>query len=224
MKLYSYDHCPYCVKARMIFGFKDVSFELQTLLNDDEQTPISMIGQKMLPILQKEDGSYLPESLDIIEYIDNLDGKPVVEPSRDHSELNQWLKDIRQYHYALAMPRWVRMGLPEFATEAAVAYFTNKKEKSIGPFSEAVANTNQFIKMAEEHLPQLEKWLVGTPYFWGEEITLDDFHVFASLRCLTTTQGIRFPERVDAYMNKLSELSQVPLHWELALSEGDLNG
>ena len=27
MKLYSYDHCPYSVKARMIFGLRGVGFE-----------------------------------------------------------------------------------------------------------------------------------------------------------------------------------------------------
>ena len=52
MKLYIYDHCPYCVKARMIFGLKAFPFKLMCLLNDDEKTPISMIGVKMLPILK----------------------------------------------------------------------------------------------------------------------------------------------------------------------------
>ena len=36
MKLYIYDHCPFCLKARMIFGLKNLPVELVTLLNDDE--------------------------------------------------------------------------------------------------------------------------------------------------------------------------------------------
>ena len=40
MTLYIYDHCPYCVKARMIFGFKKQPVRIKTLLNDDEKTPI----------------------------------------------------------------------------------------------------------------------------------------------------------------------------------------
>jgi glutaredoxin 2 len=62
MKLYIYDHCPYCVKARMIFGFKNVKVELVTLLNDDEALPIKMIGQKMVPILATENGDYMAET------------------------------------------------------------------------------------------------------------------------------------------------------------------
>nr|WP_244267479.1 glutathione S-transferase N-terminal domain-containing protein [Sodalis-like endosymbiont of Proechinophthirus fluctus] len=32
-----------------------------------------MVGQKMVPILQKNDGSYMLESIDIVDYIDNLE-------------------------------------------------------------------------------------------------------------------------------------------------------
>ena len=37
MKLYIYDHCPFCVKARMIFGLKNKPVELVVMLNDDEE-------------------------------------------------------------------------------------------------------------------------------------------------------------------------------------------
>ncbi len=46
MKLYIYDHCPYCLKARMIFGLKNIPVELHVLLNDDAETPTRMVGQK----------------------------------------------------------------------------------------------------------------------------------------------------------------------------------
>ncbi len=36
VKLYIYDHCPFCVKARMIFGLKNIPVELNVLQNDDE--------------------------------------------------------------------------------------------------------------------------------------------------------------------------------------------
>ena len=46
MKLYVYDHCPFCVRARMIFGLKNLPVELVVLANDDEATPIGFSGQK----------------------------------------------------------------------------------------------------------------------------------------------------------------------------------
>ena len=66
MKLYIYDHCPFCVKARMIFGLKNLPVELVVMLNDDEETPQRLIGQKMAPVLQKKDGSAMPESMEIV--------------------------------------------------------------------------------------------------------------------------------------------------------------
>ena len=63
MKLYVYDHCPFCVRARMIFGLKNLPVELVVLANDDEATPIGLVGKKVVPILVKEDGTAMPESL-----------------------------------------------------------------------------------------------------------------------------------------------------------------
>lgn len=217
MKLYSYDHCPYCVKARMIFGLKNISFELITLLNDDEETPISMIGQKMLPILEKSPGEYMPESLDIVSYIDNLNSSPVVGSSKEDPLLNQWLQEMRQFHYPLAMPRWPQMGLDEFATKSAQNYFTKKKEQMIGAFSENLEKSEEFINGAHKHLQKLEEFMVASPYLWGENISVDDFHLFASLRCLTTTKGIGFSDKVNTYVEHLSQVTKVPLHWGMAL-------
>ena len=75
MKLYIYDHCPFCVRARMVFGLRGVAVEEVILQNDDEETPIRMIGAKQVPILQKDDGSFMGESLDIVRYIDEMAGK-----------------------------------------------------------------------------------------------------------------------------------------------------
>lgn len=221
MILYSYDHCPYCVKARMIFGLKQVPFELKTLLNDDEKTPISMVGKKMLPILQKDDGTYLPESLDIIDYIDHLPefGEPIVNASHQSQELSDWLGFSRRYTYALAMPRWVNMGLEDFATPSATQYFIRKKQDSIGPFSANITLTKELILYAQGHLQKLEQIISSGPYFWGSELSIDDFHVFATLRCLTTTKGLQFPPKIEAYMSRMSEASGVDLHWSRALGE-----
>ena len=66
MKLYIYDHCPFCSRARMIFGLRQMAVEEIVLLNNDEATPIALIGAKQVPILQKADGSHMGESLDIV--------------------------------------------------------------------------------------------------------------------------------------------------------------
>ena len=218
MKLYHYDHCPYCVKARMIFGLKSVPVEVIPLANDDEATPIGLVGQKMVPILVREDGRAMPESLDIIRYIDGLAkyGPPLVAPSRKKPELEEWLQKMRTYHYKLAMPRWPQMDLPEFQTPEAIAYFTKKKTEYTGPFAEALKESPQLMEVAQKELADLERLMGYTDWFWGEP-TMDDFHVFANLRILTVVKGLEFPQKVNSYMNGLAQRSKVPLHWEQAL-------
>ena len=75
MNLYVYDHCPFCVRARMIFSLKNLPVELVVLANDDEATPIGLVGKKVVPILVKEDGTAMPESLDIVHYVDEHFGE-----------------------------------------------------------------------------------------------------------------------------------------------------
>jgi len=218
MKLFHYDHCPYCVKARMIFGLKSVPIQLQALLNDDEKTPTDLVGQKMVPILIREDGEPMGESLDIIRYVDGLKryGDSFLAPSRRNEDLSAWLSEMREYHYALAMPRWVKMDLPEFETPSAVQYFIKKKTGYLGSFDKALAQSQQLIEKAQDHLQILDRMMGSTEWYWGEP-NLDDIHLFAGLRVLTTVKGLEFTSKINAYMNRLSEKSRVPLHWEKSL-------
>ena len=129
MKLYVYEHCPYCVKARMIFGITHTPVNVEYLLSDDEKTPTRFIGKKMAPILQKDNGAYLPESLDIIAYIDKQFGSEPLMPGGDERIQNLEATARKEFMYGLAMPRWVKLDppLPEFATESARNYFIKKK-------------------------------------------------------------------------------------------------
>ncbi|EES0774519.1 glutaredoxin 2 [Escherichia coli] len=103
MKLYIYDHCPYCLKARMIFGLKNIPVELHVLLNDDAETPTRMVGQKQVPILQKDDSRYMPESMDIVHYVDKLDGKPLLTGKRSPA-IEEWLRKVNGYANKLLFP------------------------------------------------------------------------------------------------------------------------
>ena len=216
MKLYVYDHCPYCVKARMIFGFKGVDFELVTLLNDDENTPISMIGQKLVPILEKKDGSFMGESMDIVSYIDNTFGERVLIGNSQNNQLIDWQSKIREVIYSLAMPRWVDAALDEFKTESARSYFTKKKEAYIGDFSEHISESGLYIEKANGYLEELEEIIKSESSVNGE-LREADIHLFADLRSLSIVKGIIYPSMVEKYRQKMSEKSGIPLHDDIAI-------
>ncbi len=214
MTLYVYDHCPYCVKARMIFGLKDLPFKMKTLLNDDVETPTNMIGKKMLPILEKDDGSYLPESMDIVHDVDATYGMKKITGDTN-PDIEAWIAQARDYIYELCMPRWVEAPLDEFETEGARAFFTEKKEAMIGPFEEALARSVELKEQANEHLTQLVPLIRSSDAVNGT-LSEDDFHLFAALRSLSIVKGLEYPEAVNDYRKRMAERSGVPLHDRIA--------
>ncbi|CAI0736864.1 glutaredoxin 2 [Serratia ficaria] len=209
MKLFIYDHCPFCVKARMIFGLKHLPVRLVTLLNDDEATPVGMIGQKMAPILQKDDGSYMPESMDIVHYIDRLDGKPLLT-GKTNPAIADWLQHVGGYTAKLLLPRFAHADFEEFATDAARRYFINKKQASIGDFSQHLANSADLIAELERDLQRLSPRVVSAEAVNGE-LSEDDIHLFPLLRSLSIVAGLALPENVEAYRNRMAQRSDIPL-------------
>jgi glutaredoxin 2 len=194
---------------------KKVSFDLEYILNDDVETPTQMIGKKMVPILQKEDGSYMAESMDIIHYIDaNYGGAPIVKGATN-TKVAEWLEQSRVYVNKLAMPRWVKAPLEEFRTEGARKYFTQKKEASIGSFDEHMQHSDALKEQANEHLEALEM-LIVSPEAINGELSEDDFHVYAKLRSLSIVTGLHYMPKVQAYRTRMETMSQVELHEAIA--------
>ena len=213
MKLYIYDHCPFCVRARMAAGLFGADVEEVVLANDDEATPIGMIGAKQVPILQKEDGSFMGESLDIVRYL-NREGrlKNEIRP-----EIQAWLDKVGSYNNKLVQPRTVKIGLPEFATTEAVKYFTDKKEKNIGSFSANLNKTAQYLDRIHEDLNDLDGLMHEVSDGINGEIGMEDILIFPILRNLTVVRGIEWPQKVMGYLMTMSEKSGVPLYFDRAL-------
>ena len=216
MKLYIYDHCPYCVRVVMAKGLKDINCEVINLLNDDEATPINMVGSKQAPILQKPDGTFIPESLDIIEFFDNFQGKKIFAKFSGCEELEEWRQKHRVLLYELLMPRWPQINTPEFKTQGAKDYFTKKKQAMIGDFSTHLTNTPKLIKELEKALQELIP-LLKTNYTFNKTLSYDDIDIFSRLRGLACIQGVKIPKKILNYMKYYSEKAQVKLHFDLAI-------
>lgn len=216
MKLFVYDHCPFCMRARMIFGLKHIPVELVILASDDDDTPTRMIGQKMVPILQKPDGSFMPESLDIVHYIDQEYAGPSVLTGSQSEVIASLLKDIQSVDYKLLYPRFIKLGLPEFSTQQAKISFEHRKQARSGPFSECLAATEQLVKQVDVMLVALDDALIATDACNGE-LSLDDICLFPILRNLTCVKAISFPAKVKAYLELMAKRSQVDLYFDRAL-------
>jgi len=215
VKLYIYDHCPFCVKARMIFGLKNLPVELIVMLNDDEETPKRLIGQKIAPSMQKEDGSCMPESLDIVRFVDKLDGEPLLT-GKTNPAINDWLRNVNGYVNKLLLPRIAQASFAEFATPEARSYFKNKKEASIGDFAELKQHANGLVKKISDDLRDLDK-LIVKPNAVNGELSDDDIHLFPLLRSLTLVAGVTWPSRVAEYRDNMAKQTQVNLLSSIAV-------
>ena len=215
MKLYIYDHCPYCLKARMIFGLKNIPVELHVLLNDDAETPTRMVGQKQVPILQKDASRYMPESMDIVHYVDKLNGKPLLTGKRSPA-IEEWLRKVNGYANKLLLPRFAKSAFDEFSTPAARKYFVDKKEASAGNFADLLAHSDGLIKNISDDLRALDK-LIVKPNAVNGELSEDDIQLFPLLRNLTLVAGINWPSRVADYRDNMAKQTQINLLSSMAI-------
>lgn len=217
MKLYVYDHCPFCTRARMAAALRGVATELVYLPNDDEDTPIRLIGAKQLPILQKEDGSHMGESLDIVRYFYRQDSSALDEAVRP--EIQAWVEAFADWGNRLIMPRDVQLDLPEFAVESSVAYFKGKKEAWLeASFEQLLQETPRYLAQAQEALRALDGLIApNAGYANGTHLSMEDILVFPLLRNLSMVKGAAYPDNVAHYVRAMSQATKIPLFFDRAV-------
>lgn len=217
MKLYVYDHCPFCTRARMAAALRGVATELVYLPNDDEDTPIRLIGAKQLPILQKEDGSHMGESLDIVRYFYRQDSSALDEAVRP--EIQAWVEAFADWGNRLIMPRDVQLDLPEFAAESSVAYFKGKKEAWLeASFEQLLQETPRYLAQAQEALHALNGLITpNADYANGTHLSMEDILVFPLLRNLSMVKGVAYPDNVAHYVRAMSQAAKIPLFFDRAV-------
>lgn len=215
MKLYVYDHCPYCVRARMVFGLKNLPLEMEMIANDDEVTPVSLVGKKVVPILVKEDGTAMPESLDIVHYVDKQDGNPIITENI-RPEVEAWAAKMLKVYNHLLLPRFVKLDLAEFEQPSAIEYFMNKKTEFIGDFIQNFEDSEQYIQAVEPLLQELGG-LIKSENALNGELSLEDIIIFPMLRNLSCVKGVSFPQTVLDYTTKMAQLSKLDLYFARAI-------
>lgn len=169
----------------------------------------------MVPILVKEDGTAMPESLDIVKYIDAHYGEAILQTAV-RPEIEALLAEITSYSNYLLMPRFVKLDLAEFATQSAIDYFTKKKTDYVGDFTQHFNNTPTYLARLTQDLEKLSTLVMGETSL-NQHLSSEDILVFPLLRNLTCVKGLRFPARLEKYIKRLSEVSKVELYTSQAI-------
>ena len=74
MRLYLFEHCSICFRVRMAAALKRLHLQETVVLEDDSHTMTRLVGKRVVPILVKDDGQPMLESMDMVGYIDGLGG------------------------------------------------------------------------------------------------------------------------------------------------------
>lgn len=216
MKLFVFDHCPFCIKAMMVAGLKKTDIELVYLQNHDIDARIEKVGVNLVPILQKPDGSYMAESLDIAAYLDDADGRPGLGEATETEKIDAWSETTRPYGSLLLFPRWLKIDLPEFQCQEAKNWFHAKKSAMIDvSFDQAFDNSAEYIEKLNTVLNQLD-WLT-LPSERDNKLTYDDVNLFPTLRNYTVIKGLVFPSRLRQYVDEVSGLTGITLYDDVAV-------
>lgn len=196
MKLYYYEHCPFSARVRMVLNIKGIEAERVVLPADDEQTITGLIGKHQIPVLVRDDGTPMADSMGIVSYLDGLDGQPLIRQP-DTAELTQWLEPFVPNLQYLGYPRWTEIGLAEFASPSAYEHFRNKKTETVGGFDEALDNTEAKARDVSAQLKRLPQIVELSPTH--QQPRWDDVKLFPMLRSLSVVKAVDWPEEVRAY-------------------------
>ncbi len=201
--LYHFPHCPYCIRVRLALGLLDIPFVSKVIDYEDAETPTRLIGKKMLPIWEDQDGA-MGESLDIILKldVDNTLGIKEFYDLKDRKDLEAKISDLGGVIHNLTWPVWVYT--KEFSPSAR-EYVMKKKQEKHGPFKLLVQRKEEFLKELHPLLHKVEIELM--PFYQSSNVTIKDIMIAAHLWGLYLVPEFQFSEKLHAYLQKIKQQS-----------------
>src|SRR3984885_10391916 len=112
VRLYMFEHCSLCFRVRMTAALKRQHLQETVVLEDDSDTMIGLVGKRVIPILVKDDGRPMLESMAIVADIEVL-GDPVLT-GLQCGEVSAWADGVAAMNVPLTWARFPLFGLPEF--------------------------------------------------------------------------------------------------------------
>jgi glutaredoxin 2 len=209
VKLYMFEHCSLCFRVRMIAALKRLHLQEAVVLDDDTETMVALVGKRIIPILVKDDGQAMLESMDMVDHVERRGDPVLTGPQRP--EVAAWAEAFMTKSAPLTMPRYPLLGLPEFGTVAALDHYIVRKRKKLGDFVELRAKTREQIDALMPELETLDR-LIESPTAVNGALSLDDIHVLPLLRSAAVVKGLKFPQKVRAYFETMmSRIGYQPL-------------
>jgi len=226
--LHHYEHCPYCIRVRLVLGWKGIPYEQKVYgygdsLGDPKKGKyfggIELTGRKQLPVLEY-DGKLMPESGDIISFLERLKGPgnillPPLSGRRDLKNFFESEGKFKEVYRLLVRPSNIKMRhLKDWSRQEDIDYCKEKYEndkKSPFNFAAAEAEIDTNIQIMNELLEELDKIVYSSEALSEGPCTLswDDIHYLPQLHCLTVVKDLKWPKKLKSYV--LSNLKKADI-------------
>ena len=133
LELFIYEHCPYCIRVRMLADIKKLNLKLNYLANDDINSHLKHINKKQVPFL-KTSTNYIVESIKICTYLDSLTKHPI--KSKTLTPLYSLVNELKEISKHIVYPKFLdhKLNYRDFPNIGAKNYFINKKKSYIDFF------------------------------------------------------------------------------------------
>jgi len=200
VKLYIFEHCSLCFRVRMTAALKRRHLQETIVLDDDTETMMALVGKRQIPILVKDDGRAMLESMDMVRHVDSFDDPVLTGDER--AEIAAWADRVPTKAAPLTWPRYPLLGLPEFATVAALDHYNLRKRKVLGDFLVLRAKTRAYIDDLAPDLEELDR-LIESPKAINGALSMDDVRVLPLLRSMAVVKDLRFPRKVREYFETM---------------------
>lgn len=207
MKLYVYEHCPYCIRVRVALAIKNIKCEIKYLHDDDIEGHTDKIGVKNVPILEKDDGTFMGESLDIIAYIDNLDGMPIFTDAQVQGDIQKILSEVRHILSPLVFSYTHMLNFPELETASSREYYINRFMNKI-PYDrleDVIADRENLKKQIKPYLDDISKHIKSSKFIDGKKLSMNEILLFPLLHCLTAVENLDAPIVLKEYLETVGE-------------------
>ena len=209
MRLYLFEHCSICFRVRMAAALKRLHLQETVVLEDDSETMIRLVGKRRVPILVKDDGAVMLESMAMVAHIEGRGAPVLTGPERP--EIAAWADAFSDKTPPLTWSRYPLLDLPEFATVAARDHFIVRKRRHFSDLVELRAKTRELIDALMPELETMER-LIESPNAVNGTLSLDDIRVLPLLRSAAIVKGLRFPQKVRTYFEAMmSRVGYQPL-------------
>jgi len=208
MKIYDREGTPNAARIRIVLaekGLEDqVEYESIDLINADQKQPafLAMNPIGKIPVLELDDGTILSESTAITEYLDHLDGNPVLTG-----------KTPREKGLIHMMQRRVEMMVLE-AIDDYFHYGTPGLGKALRPWrmpdwSGAKEWGERRGAQAVRNMPYFDDILAKQPFVAGDTFSLPDISLWAALE-FATAIGLPVDPKLKALAAWRAKVSDLP--------------